>query len=156
MLTKMKGSALSTTLLLLFVLFTVQFLLGMAQNLLVMLPMTTFPQNDSSFLTAFSYVITDGNLVLNSHFFIDMAIIVVAAVNLALVIHKSNIYKVFSIIGFISILYAFVSGVRFAASNFNLDAISFEMAAGFILAFITYLVMAMLNYRDIAIHAVKA
>jgi hypothetical protein len=149
----MKHNALSTTLLFLFVLFTVQFLLGMAQNLLVMLPMTTFPQNDSSFLTALSYVITNGNLVLNSHFFIDIALIVVGAVNLVLVIHKSNVYKVFSIIGFISILYAFVSGVRFAASNFNTDAISFEMAAGFILAFITYFVLATLINRDNGAHA---
>lgn len=153
MLAKMKHNALSTSLLLLFVLFTVQFLLGMAQNLLVMLPMTTFPQNDSSFLTALSYVITNGNLVLNSHFFIDIALIVVGAVNLVLVIHKSNVCKVFSIIGFISILYAFVSGVRFAASNFNTDAISFEMAAGFILAFITYFVLATLINRDNGAHA---
>jgi hypothetical protein len=152
----MKRTALSTSLLLMFVLFTVQFLLGMAQNLLVMLPMTTFPQNDSSFLYALSYVITNGNLVLNSHFFIDMALIVVGAVNLVLVIHKSNVYKVFSILGFISILYAFVSGVRFAASNFNLDSISFEMAAGFILAFITYFVLATLIYRDNEVDAVKA
>jgi hypothetical protein len=90
---KMERGALSTSLLLLFVLFMVQFFLGMAQNLLVMLPMTTFPQNDSSFLNALSYVITDGNLVLNSHFFIGIAIIVVGAVNLALVIHKSKVYK---------------------------------------------------------------
>ena len=127
----------------------------MAQNLLVMLPMTTFPQNDSSFLAALSYVITNGNLVLNSHFFIDIALIVVGAVNLVLVIHKSNVYKVFSIIGFISILYAFVSGIRFAASNFNTDAISFEMAAGFILAFITYFVLATLINRDNGAHAQK-
>jgi hypothetical protein len=153
LLTKIKCTALSISLLLLFVLFTVQFLLGMAQNLLVMLPMTTFPQNDSSFLTALSYVITNGNLVLNSHFFIDIALIVVGAVNFVLVIHKSNVYKVFSILGFISILYAFVSGVRFAASNFNTDAISFEMAAGFILAFITYFVLATLINRDNGAHA---
>jgi hypothetical protein len=149
----MERGALSTSLLLLLVFFTVQFFLGMAQNLLVMLPMTTFPQNDSSFLNALSYVITDGNLVLNNHFFIGIAIIVVGAVNLALVIHKSNLYKALSIAGFVSVLFAFVSGVRFAASNFNIDGISFQMATGFMLAFILYFVMAMLMYRDRAVHA---
>lgn len=113
--------------------------------------MTMFPQNNSSLLTALSYVITSGNLVLNSHFFVDIAIIVVGIINLVLVIHKSNVYKVFSIAGFISILFAFASGLRFAVSNFNVDAISFQMATGFILGFILYFVMAILMYRDIAV-----
>ena len=39
-----------------------------------------------------------------------------------------------------------------AVSNFNVDAISFQIAAGLILGFILYFVMAMLMYRDIAIH----
>jgi hypothetical protein len=84
-----------------------------------------------------------------------MTIIAVGAVNLALVIHKSDVYKVFSIIGVISIQYAFVSGVLFAASNFNFFAISFEMAAEFMLAFIAYFVLATLIYRDVAIHIVE-
>ena len=153
MVAKMERGALSTTLLALFGLFTAQFFVGMAQNLLVALPMTMFPQNNSSFLNALSYVITGGNLILTSHFIIDMGIIAVAVVNLALVIHKSNVYRVLSIVGFISVLFAFVSGVRFAASNFNIDAISFQMAAGFILGFILYSIMATLMYRDIAVHA---
>lgn len=53
-------------------------------------------------------------------------------------------------------LFAFVSGVRFAASNFNIDGISFQMATGFMLAFILYFVMARLMYRDIAVQAGKA
>ncbi len=155
MVTKMERGALSTTLLALFALFTVQFFVGMAQNLLVTIPMTTFPQNNGAFLNALSYVITGGNLLLTSHFIIDIGIIVVGAVNLALVIHKSNVYKVLSIAGFISVLSAFVNGVRFVASNFDIDGISFGMAAGFMLAFILYFVMAMLMYRDIAVQAAK-
>jgi len=152
----MERSALSTSLLLLFVLFVVQFFLGMAQNLLVMLPMTTFPQNNGSYLNALSYLITGGNLVLTSHFIIDIGIIAVGIVNLALVIHKSNVYRVLSIASFVSVLFAFVSGLRFAAANFSVDPISFQMATGFILGFILYFVMAMLMYRDIAVHASKA
>ena len=149
----MERGALSTSLLVLFVLFTVQFFVGMAQNLLVAVPMTTFPQNNSSFADALSYVVIGGNFVLTSHFLIDMGIIAVGTVNLALTIHRRNIYKVLSIAGFISVLSAFVNGLRFAASNFTIDGISYEMAAGFMLAFILYFVMAMLMYRDIAVHA---
>lgn len=152
MVAKMERSALSTSLLLLFVLFTVQFFLGMAQNLLVMIPMTTFPQDKSSYLNALSYIITGGDWVLTSHFIVDIAIIAVGIVNLVFVIHKSNVYKALSIVGFISVLFAFVSGVRFAAVNFSVDPISFQMATGFILAFILYFVMAMLMYRDVAVH----
>jgi hypothetical protein len=153
--TKMERGALSTTLLALFALFTAQFFVGMAQNLLVAIPMTMFPQNNSSFANALSYIITGGNLILTSHFIIDIGIIAVGAVNLALVIHKNNVYRVLSIAGIVSVLFAFVSGVRFVASNFNFDAISFQMATGFILGFILYFVMAMLMYRDIAVHVGK-
>lgn len=155
MVTKMERGALSTTLLALFALFTAQFFVGMAQNLLVAIPMTMFPQNNSSFANALSYIITGGNLILTSHFIIDIGIIAVGAVNLALVIHKNNVYRVLSIAGIVSVLFAFVSGVRFVASNFNFDAISFQMATGFILGFILYFVMAMLLYRDIAVHVGK-
>lgn len=155
MVTKMERGALSTTLLALFALFTAQFFVGMAQNLLVAIPMTMFPQNNSSFANALSYIITGGNLILTSHFIIDIGIIAVGAVNLALVIHKNNVYRVLSIAGIVSVLFAFVSGVRFVASNFNFDAISFQMATGFILGFILYFVMAMLMYRDIAVHVGK-
>jgi len=108
--TKMERGALSTTLLALFALFTAQFFVGMAQNLLVAIPMTMFPQNNSSFANALSYIITGGNLILTSHFIIDIGIIAVGAVNLALVIHKNNVYRVLSIAGFVSVLFAFVSG----------------------------------------------
>lgn len=110
MVTKMERGALSTTLLALFALFTAQFFVGMAQNLLVAIPMTMFPQNNSSFANALSYIITGGNLILTSHFIIDIGIIAVGAVNLALVIHKNNVYRVLSIAGFVSVLFAFVSG----------------------------------------------
>jgi hypothetical protein len=151
----MERGALSTSLLVLFVLFTIQFFVGMAQNLLVALPMTSFPQNNSSFLKAFSYVATGGNLLLTSHFIIDMAIISVGIINLALVIHKSNVYRALSIISLISVLSAFVNGVRFAASNFNVDGISYGMAGGFMLAFIVYFVMAILMYRDMVVQSNK-
>ena len=72
---------------------------------------------------------------------------------MALVIHKSNVYKALSIVGFISVLSAFVNGARFVASNFTINGISYGMVGGFILAFILYFVMAMLMYRDIAVQA---
>jgi hypothetical protein len=103
----MKRGALSTSLLLLFGLFTAQFFVGMTLNLLIVHPMTTFPKNVSSFLDAIVYAATGGNLFLTSHFIIVMGIIAVGAVNLALVIHKSNVYRALSIIGFISVLSAF-------------------------------------------------
>lgn len=149
----MERSALSTSLLLLFVLFIIQFFLGMAQNLLVMLPMTTFPQDNSSYFNALTYLLTGGDLVLTSHFIVDMGIIAVGIVNLALVVHKSLVYKVLSIAGLVSVLFTFVSGLRFAAANFSVDPISFQMATGFILAFVLYSVMATLMYRDVAVHA---
>jgi len=149
----MERGALSITLLVLFALFTAQFFVGMALNLLVVPPMTTFPANNSSFADAISYALTGGNLLLTSHFLIDMGIIATAVVNLVLIIHKSNVYRALSIAGFISVLFTFVNGVRFAASNFNIDSISYLMAGGFLLAFILYFVMAMLMYRDIAVHA---
>ena len=153
MIEKMERGALSITLLVLFALFTAQFFVGMALNLLVVPPMTTFPANNSSFADAISYALTGGNLLLTSHFLIDMGIIATAVVNLVLIIHKSNVYRALSIAGFISVLFTFVNGVRFAASNFNIDSISYLMAGGFLLAFILYFVMAMLMYRDIAVHA---
>ena len=150
---KMERGALSTSLLLLFGLFTAQFFVGMALNLLIVTPMTTFPANASSFIDAIVYAVTGGNLLLTSHFAIDMGTIAVGAANLALVIHKSNVYKALSIAGFVSVLSAFVNGVRFAASNFTVDGISYGMAASFIFAFVLYFVMAMLMYRDIAVQA---
>jgi hypothetical protein len=149
----MERGALSTSLLLLFGLFTAQFFVGMALNLLIVTPMTTFPANASSFIDAIVYAVTGGNLLLTSHFIIDMGTIAVGAANLALVIHKSNVYKALSIAGFISVLSAFVNGARFVASNFTVDDISYGMAVGFILAFILYFVMATLMYRDIAVQA---
>ena len=139
--------------LVLFVLFTAQFLVGMANNLLVTPPMTTFPQNNSAFADALSYVAAGGNLILTSHFFIDVGIIAFAIAALALTIHKSNTYRVLSILGVIGVLFAFASGLRFAASNFTDDSISFQMVAGFIFAFILYFAMAMLMYRDLAAKA---
>ena len=62
-------------------------------------------------------------------------------------------FTALSIIGFISVLSAFVNGARFAASNFTVDGISYGMAGGFMLAFVLYFVMAMLMYRDIAVQA---
>jgi hypothetical protein len=149
---KMDRSALSTSLLVLFVLFSVQFFLGMAQNLLIMTPMTTFPQDSSSYSNALNYIVSGGDWALTTHFFVDIAIIAVGIVNLALVIHKSNVYRVLSIASFLGVLFAFISGLRFAAVNFSQDPISFQMATGFIIAFILYFVMAMLMYRDAAIH----
>lgn len=156
MVAKMERGALSLTLLVLFALFTAQFFVGMALNLLVIPPMTTFPQNNSSFADAISYALTGGNLLLTSHFLIDMGLIATAVVNLVLIIHKSNVYRALSTAGFISVLFTFVNGVRFAASNFNIDSISYQMAGGFLLAFILYFVMAMVMYRDIAVQGVKA
>ena len=88
-----------------------------------------------------------------SHFDIDIGIFVVGIANLVLVIHKSNVYKPMSIVGFISVLSAFINGERFAASNFTVDGISYGMAVGFIFGFIFYFVMAMLMYREIAVQA---
>jgi len=149
----MEHEALSKSLLLLFGLFTAQFFVGMALNLLVPTPMTNFPNNASSFTDALVYAVVGGNLLLTGHFFIDMGIIAVGIANLALVIHKSNLYKALSVAGFVSVLSAFINGVRFVASNFTIDEISYEMAGGFIVAFILYFVMAMLMYRDIAAKA---
>jgi hypothetical protein len=91
----------------------------MAQNLLVGAPMTTFPQNNSSFGDALIYVVTGGNWVLTSHFFVDMTIIAIGIVTFALIIHKINTYKIVSIAGLISVLFAFANGLRFAASKFH-------------------------------------
>ena len=152
----MERGALSTSLSILFVLFLAQFFVGMALNLLVVPPMTTFPADASSFTDAISFALTGGNYALTAHFLVDMGIIAVAAVTLALALRKSNVYKVLSIAGFIFVLFAFVSGVRFTATNFNFDDISYQMAGGFIVAFSLYFVMAMLMYRDIAVKAGKA
>ena len=97
----------------------------MAQNLLIMIPMTTFPQDNSRILTLLP-TLCGGDLALTSHFFVDIAIIAVGIVNLALVIHKSNVYRVLSIVSFIGVLFAFVSGLRFAAVNFYIDPILFR------------------------------
>jgi hypothetical protein len=148
----MERSALSTSLLVLFVLFIIQFFLGMAQNLLIMIPMTTFPQDNTAYANALNYIVSGGDWALTSHFFVDFAIIAVGILNLALVIHRNAAYKALSVIGFVSVLFAFVSGLRFAAVNFSQDPISFQMATGFIVAFSLYFTMAMLMYRDIAIH----
>ena len=86
-----------------------------------------------------------------SHFVIDMVVIVVGAVNLVLVLLKSNVYRVLSIVSFASVISAFGNGTRFVASNFSINGISYGMAGGFMAAFVFYFVMAMLMYRDITI-----
>jgi hypothetical protein len=148
---KIERGALSTSLLALFVLFTIQFVLGMTQNLIVMIPMTTFPKDNTAYFNALVYIIGGDDWVLTSHFIVDIAIIAVGIVNVSLVIHRSNLYKALSIISLISVLYATVSGLRFAAVNFSQDPISFQMAIGFIIAFITYFAMAILMYRDFGV-----
>ena len=125
----------------------------MTLNLLVTPPMTTFPKNGSAFADAIAYAATGGNLILTFHFIIDMGIIAAGIAILAFVSHKSIMYKVLSIVGFISVLSAFVNGARFAASNFNVDEISYWMAASFMLAFVLYFAMALLVYRDVVIKA---
>ena len=115
----MERSALSTSLLVLFVLFTIQFFLGMAQNLLIMIPMTTFPQDNTAYTNALNYIVSGGDLALTSHFFVDIAIIAVGIVNLALVIHKSNVYRVLSIVSFIGVLFAFVKRSAFCSVKFQ-------------------------------------
>jgi len=80
-----------------------------------------------------------------------MSLIAVCAVNLAIVIRKSNMYKILSLVGLIFVLSAFVNGARFVASNFTINGISYGMAGGFIGAFVLYFVMAMFMYRDIAL-----
>jgi hypothetical protein len=134
-------------------LFLAQFFIGMALNLLVTLPTNLFPPSGGSFTDAITYALTGGNLLLASHFLIDMAVIAVGIVNLALVLHKSNVYKILSIVSFVSVLSAFVNGARFVASNFSVNGISYGMAGGFMLAFLLYFAMAMLMYRDIAVQA---
>ncbi len=123
----------------------------MSLNLLVTFPQNIFPPDGGSFTDGLVYALTGGNLILTSHFAVDLATIAVGAINLALVIHKSNVYKVLSIISLASVISAFVNGERFVASNFSIDGISFGMAGGFMLAFVLYFAMAMLLYRDIAV-----
>ena len=87
------------------------------------------PASGGSFTEAVSYAFTGGNLLLTSDSIIDLAIIAVGAVNLVLVIHKSAVYKVLSVLSFIFVLTALVNGARFVASNFNINGISYGMAA---------------------------
>jgi len=148
---KMERSALSNSLTVLLVLFITQFFTGMGLNLLVTLPTNKFPSGGGSISTTFSYILTGGNVLLTTHFTIDLIIIAIGAVNVALVLHKNNVYKFLSIVSLISVISAFVNGERFVASNFAINGISFGMAGAFLLAFILYFVMAMLMYRDLAI-----
>jgi len=148
---KMERGALSMTLSVLFALFLAQFFVGMALNLLVTFPTNHFPAGGGSFTDALSYALTGGNLLLASHFLIDMMVIAVGAVNLALTVHKGNLFRILSLVSFVFVLSAFVNGARFVASNFAINGISYGMAGGFIGAFVLYFVMAMLMYRDIAV-----
>jgi len=127
----------------------------MALNLLIILPTNIFPASGGSLTDTFRYIFAGGNLLLSIHFLIGTLIIAVGVVNLLFVIHQKTVYKILSIISFVSVLSAFVNGERFVSSNFAINGISFGMAAGFLLAFILYLVMAMLMYRDIAVQASK-
>jgi len=147
----MERSALSMTLNVLLVLFIVQFFTGMAMNLLVTFPTNLFPSSGGSLAGTFSYILTGGNWLLTTHFIIDAAIIAIGAINLALVLHKSNAYKVLSLTSLILVISAFINGEKFVASNFAINGISFGMAAAFLLAFILYFAIAMLMYREIAI-----
>ena len=100
-------------------------------NLLVNLPTNVFPAAGGSYLTAtFSYIFTGGNALLTTHFIVNIIIIALGAINLALVLYKSNVYKALSLISLISVLSAFVNGERFVASNFMVNGISYGMAAG--------------------------
>jgi hypothetical protein len=74
-------------------------------NLLIGVPMTTFPQNKGSFGDALVYVLTGGNGVLSSHFFVDMTVIAIGIVTFALIIRKRNAYKILSIAGLIAVFF---------------------------------------------------
>ena len=106
----MEQGALSKSLSALLALFLAQFFVGMALNLLITFPTNVFPASGGSFTGAIVYALTGGNLLLASHFIIDMGVIAVGAVDLALVIHKSNLYRILSLISFIFVLFAFVNG----------------------------------------------
>jgi hypothetical protein len=147
----MERGALSTSLSVLLVLFIIQFFTGMAMNLLVTLSTNLFPSSGGSLAATFTYILTGGNILLSTHFIIDIIIIAVGAVNLALTIHQRNVYKALSLISLILVLSAFINGERFVASNFAINGISFGMAAAFLVAFILYFTMAMLMYREIAV-----
>lgn len=147
---KMERGAVSTSLLMLLALFTVQFFTGMAMNLLIAFPTDVFPSSGGSIGATFKYIVTGGNPLLLTHFVVDALIIAVGAVNLALVVHKRRVYIVLSAVSLASVLSAFVNGERFVASNFAINGISFGMAGAFLLAFILYFTMAMLMYRDLA------
>ena len=149
----MERGALSISLSVLLVLFTFQFLTGIVMNLLITFPTNLFPASGASLMATFSYILTGGNLFLTTHFMIDTIIIAVGAINLALVFHKSNIYKILSLASLIFVLSAFINGERFVASNFAINGISFGMAAAFLASFILYFIMAMLMYREIAAQA---
>jgi hypothetical protein len=150
---KMERSAVSTSLSGLLVLFLTQFSVGMALNLFVTFPTNVFPASGGSLTATLNYILTGGDLFLTSHAVIDTAIVAVAVANLALVIHKSNVYKTLSTIGLILVLIALVNGERFVASNFSINGVSYGMAIPFIAAFTLYFVEAMLMYRDIAVQA---
>ena len=147
----MERGALSISLSVLLVLFIIQFLTGIVMNLLITFPTNLFPSRGGSLTATFSYILTGGNLFLTTHFIIDTIIIAVGAINLALVIHKSNSYKILSLVSLIFVVSAFINGARFVASNFAINGISFGMAAAFLVSFILYFIMAIVMYREIAV-----
>jgi hypothetical protein len=147
---------LSATLSLLFILLTAQFFVGMALNLLTVLPTNVFPPGGGSFIDAMIYSVTSENLLLTAEFVLSIIIILVALANIVFAIQKNIMYSVLSFIGIIAVLAAFVNGVRFVGSNFTDGTISYWMAGAFLVAYIAYFMIAILMYRDIAIQNSKA
>ena len=114
-------------------LLVLQFLLGMFANLFVTFPTTTESANP------IAQIFISGSAILIAHvltaallFGLSTSLLVLAAFT-----PGRRLVAVASL-GFVFIGIAFSSGMLFVVTGYSNDALSYEMAVGFILAFLTY------------------
>lgn len=131
-------------------LLLVQFLLGMAVNLYVVLPASHPGASASDYFTGaasgLAWVIPDGPVWAGVHAAFGLALVVAAFAGIALTRHSSRAAMALSVLGALAILGAAFNGVSFL--NYGHDFSSMIMAGLWALALFCYLTGMFLAARE--------
>lgn len=120
-----------------------QFILGMTLNLFVPLPNVPLGSTDQTYINT---IFTIPFLLV--HFIVGIGLLL-GSIWILIGAIKTKIRKIslFAVLGFISILTAYVSGFEFLLSGFQNDLFSFTMSIGFIVALLSYFMLYQLSKR---------
>ena len=120
-----------------------QFILGMILNLFVSSPNIPVGSTDRIYLNAiFTTPVLLGHFIVGVGLLLGSIWILVGAIKT-----KARNISLVAVLGFISILTAYISGSEFVLSGFQNDLFSFTMSIGFIVALLSYFKIYQLSGR---------